>query len=264
MIKTNISFKAKSIGNLAFFFLMLGVLSPIGANSFEKGSELFLFNRPKEAAIFLEQAIVEDQSNYKAYLYLAICYEQNGQAAKALDVYQKALGRGLGELHVLYFNMANNYVRLNRNAEAKDAYQKSVQSKADHVSAYLNLGNLELRSNSLDSALSSYTSFVTIAPNDPLTPDVLKMIAMIKGEQERRIDEERLVAEQKVREEQRVAAEKVERERLAAARLLEEQRQRKLMEDILNGLTLSNSNDSNTLSAGTEDAKNTNDNLERE
>jgi tetratricopeptide (TPR) repeat protein len=279
--------------------LSLAAAAGLHAGNFEKGSELFLYNKPAEAAPYLERAVIENSANAEAYYRLGIVYEQLKLWDKAVASLRSAMDRNYGKKSELYGRMAKNMamkgdldecIRYNDLALAEDPANSAVT---------LNRANAWFRKRNLDSALADYRQFIAMDPENSLKPDVVRMIQAILALQEeqtaaRKAEEDRLAAEaarkaeeerlRQLAEEQRKqeeaarlaaeAARKTDEERqrqLAdekrkqeeAARLAAEATRKKQLDDLFSSLNDA-SNEQKTLSAGAEDVQSQRSDLELE
>src|SRR5512133_1215469 len=92
------------------FLLCLGALASGWAQSsgfFPEGERLFRENKPREAASLLEKAILEPGADEKAWLYLALSYQQLGRFDEGLAVLRKGLVQARSYRHLYYYNMGN-------------------------------------------------------------------------------------------------------------------------------------------------------------
>lgn len=233
------------------------------AGNLEQGSELFLFNKPAEAAPFLEKALREAPTDPRIPLWLGFVYEQLNQYDKAISHLRSALDRGIGDEAVLCLNIGNNYARKGSIADALKYYDRAIGFKPAYSLAILNRGNVYIRTGELMSALGDYENFLSLEPKHALSPDVARMIAAIKDEMgarelAKKMEVERLLAEAQKQQD-------LESQRLASAEKArkDEEARKKLLASIFDSLNDA-TNEQKNLSAGTEDLQNKQDELTRE
>jgi tetratricopeptide (TPR) repeat protein len=250
-------------GIFACFFWICAVFVPAalsGQSTFQRGEELFMQNRPQEAAALLENALAQEPRNEKIYLYLGIAYEQLGNHEKAIAILQKGLEAAVLYREQFFFNMANNYAAGGENEKAQEMYSRALEAKGTLSDAYLNRANVEIKLDKLEEALQDYRLYLAMEPYAAQRPKIEQMIQLIETvraerlleaerqrvaeEEKRRIAEEqkRLDEERKRQEEeaQRIAEEKRRQE--------EEARQKALLEEVLKSLQMS-AEDASHLSA---------------
>lgn len=244
--------------------------SSLFADSWEKGRDAFNFNKPQEAAILLELALGENPENVNAYLYLAVAYEQLGKYDKAVFTLQSAYEKGLGEAHVLRYNIANNYMRMGNSDQAIEAYTLSLADKSDYGLSYFNRANAYIRQMKLAEAKADYLSFIATSPQHSRVPDARKMLAAIDEEvlaleQAKALAEQRRIEEEKRKqtaEEQKLAEE--EKKRLAQLSAAEEEARRKrLLSTVFENLELAQDEQLN-LGGGSESVNSEEDQYKRE
>jgi Tfp pilus assembly protein PilF len=189
----------------AFTWLFLAVLC-YGQN-FSRGEEFFMQNKPSEALIYLENAVVDDPADTMASLYLGIVYEQLDRADEAIAIYRRALPIA-GKLSANFSNnLGNVYFQKGNTELAEQYYTQALASDVVFSRAYLGRANTRIKAGDLQNAVSDYEQYLTLEPRSPQRSRIEQVIAMIRAEfaaEERR----RLIAE----EAERVRAE--ERQRL--------------------------------------------------
>jgi tetratricopeptide (TPR) repeat protein len=200
-------------------------------NSFSRGEELFMQNRPTEALPLLESAAAEDPANLTASLYLGITYLQLGRTDEAIAVYTKILPRGGTETPRIAYNLGNAYYGAGNTVLAAQYYTQAIEANPAYASAYLNRANTRVRAGTLQDAVADYTYYLILEPRSPKRPQIERLISFITEEsaaEERR----KLMAEAQAKE----AAE----------------RRQRLLEEVSSSLQ-SAAEASQGLSAGTED-----------
>lgn len=189
----------------AFICLFLAVLC-YGQN-FSRGEEFFMQNKPSEALMYLENAVIDDPADTMASLYLGIVYEQLERSDEAIAVYRRALPIA-GKLSANFANNLGNVYFQKENTElAEQYYTQALASDVVFSRAYLGRANTRLKSGDLRNAVSDYEQYLTLEPRSPQRSRIEQVIAMLRAEfaaEERR----RFLAE----EAERVRAE--ERQRL--------------------------------------------------
>jgi tetratricopeptide (TPR) repeat protein len=242
-----------------------------GQSLFQKGEELFMQDKPREAAALLENALRQEPRNETIYLYLGICYEQLGNRDKAIAIMRKGLEFAVLHKDLLYFNMGNNYYGKGEGEQAFEMYSKAIEENGSFNDAYLNRANTAVKLDKLEEALNDYRFYLVQEPDTAQRPQIEQMIQLLEGVQiERIVEEQRRKAEEEERiraeEEKRLAEEeqrrqeeerrKQEEEELRIAeekrRQEEEARQKALLEEVLKSLQMS-SEDASHLSAEKED-----------
>jgi tetratricopeptide (TPR) repeat protein len=165
--------------------LFLAALAVFGASIFfEKGEALFVQNKPQDARPLLENALNDDPSNEKIYLYLGIIYQQLGDPQKAIDVLKKGLNVATAFKDLFYYNMGNDFFSRKEYAFAEDSYNSALSANHNLAEAYLNRANSRLQLQNYAGALADYTLFLQMKPQDPQRPNIEKVMALIRGVQD--------------------------------------------------------------------------------
>jgi len=200
----------------------------------DRGKELFLENKMEEARPFLETALTQYPKDERIYLYLSTVYESLGQYDRAVTLLQRGVQYAQEYLDVMYFNIANNMFKENKNVLALEMYTKALEVNPNLTGAYLNRANTALRLERYANASDDYKVYLQLQPNTPQRPQIEQVLAIIDG----------IVADQR--------ATALEKERV---RQEEEARKKALLNQVLNSLENA-SKDTTNLSAQTESVEN--------
>lgn len=198
---------------------------------FERGTNAFLYNQPQEAAQIFEQVVEQQPGNARAYLYLAMSYEQLGRHEQALTVLRRAETVPGIDRATVHFNIGNNLSRLDQLSAAVEAYATAISIDPFSTAAFLNRANAFVQQAEYADALSDYRTVLSLEPQHRQRPQIERMIALLDEEIER----------------QRIAEEEARR----AAELAEERR-RALLDNVLDSIRTS-TEDTENMSAGNEE-----------
>jgi len=91
-----------------------------------RGESLLMQNKPIEAVNFLLNALSDDSSNPKTYLYLGIVYEQLGSHNDAVAVYRQALPIAGSFSANVANNLGNVYFQTGNNEMAEQFYSQAI------------------------------------------------------------------------------------------------------------------------------------------
>ena len=238
---------------LALTGLIVLALNAGASELFDQGAEALLYNRPREAATIFERVIVDEPVNGRAYLYLALSYEQLAMFERAITTLQRAESLPGVDLSVVRFNIGNNYLHLGDAAKAHAAYTAAIESNTRAVDPHLNRANINVSREAYTEAIEDYNRVLGLAPDHRQRPQIERMLALLVDH----VEAERVRAEQ---EAQRQADEERRRHEDEARRLAEEQRQREeaearrraLLNNVLDSIRTS-ADETENLSAGSED-----------
>ncbi|MDR1904024.1 MAG: tetratricopeptide repeat protein [Treponema sp.] len=216
---------------IAVIFLLISGFA-WGQNSFSRGEELFMNNKPEEALKYLESAVVEDPAFVKAYLYLGIVYIQLKRPDDTITIYKKILPRAGSDTALIAYNLGNAYFIKGQIAVAQQYYSQAIDIDGTFASAYLNRANSLIRSGGApNDAVPDYRQFLALEPQSPKKQQIERLITFI---QEEHAAEER----------RRILAEELARQ--------EEERRRQLLDDVAASLQAA-STETRGVSAGAED-----------
>jgi tetratricopeptide (TPR) repeat protein len=207
---------------MKFLHLLAAVL--LSLTSLQRGEQLFLENKPREALPHLEKALYENPQEEKIYLYLGIVYEQIGDTEKSIQILKRGLNVSEGYKDLFYYNLGNNHFRRQEFTVAEQMYSNALQINGALEVAFLNRANSRLELEEFQDARQDYIDYLRLDPDTPQRENIEKLIALLGR-----------------------AIEEAERKRLE-----ELERQKALLNEVLD--TLKNaSEDTRNLSAGSEE-----------
>jgi len=184
----------------AVLILVLASAWCFGQDSFTRGENLFMQNKPQEAVIYLENSITEDPAHVQAFLYLGIAYEQIGRTDEAIAVYRQVLGRA-GDLTAnIANNLGNAYFKKGSITEAETMYTQALEADRVYAAAWLGRANTRIQKGSLRDAISDYEQYLRLEPRSSQGPSIERLVAYIKAEFAE-AERQRLVAEEIARAE---------------------------------------------------------------
>ena len=185
-----------------FFTSLIVVIigSVFGQSNFSRGEELFMQNKPSDAQVYLENAVVDDPANVQAFLYLGITYEQLGKLNEAVSVYRQILDRAGDKTALISTNLGNAYFRLGNFSAAESSYSRALAADTGYSPAYLGRANTRIRTGALSDAVTDYQAYLSLEPGSAKRPEIERMVTYIRSEfaaEQRR----KLLAEEAAREE---------------------------------------------------------------
>jgi tetratricopeptide (TPR) repeat protein len=160
-------------------FLLFLAVSAVGyaaSPSFDKGEELYVFNKPAEAKPYLEKAIVEDPSNEIAYLHLGIVYEQLKDPKKAIAVLKRGLNVSTLYKEMFDYAIGNNFFSQGDFTFAEQSYSDAIAANPEFAPAYRDRANARMNLQKYDGAVVDYTEFLQLKPNDPQRPQIEEVL----------------------------------------------------------------------------------------
>ena len=250
---------------ITFFIAIITLVNTtIWADNYDKGVSLFCENKPAEAIIYLQQAVLESGVDPDVYNYLGLAYYQTGQFQKSLEVFQLGTGVSGTDKRRLYYNAGNSAFALGYYDRAEEMYSYALAANPTFSSALLNRANARMKEQAYEGAILDYNQYIELEPNSTQAESIKRLVSLLSSEMtNKKQEEERLAVEnERIRQEQeRVAEErkKLEEERIAreqeAARqeaerqAAEAERRRKLLQQVADTLK---TNDAETVSVSTQ------------
>jgi tetratricopeptide (TPR) repeat protein len=167
-----------------YALVLAGLLSAgglfAGSASFEKGEELLLQNKPAEARPLLEQALAEDPTEEKTYLYLGLVNQQLGDTARAITMLRRGLAVSSAYKDLFCYNIGNALYSQGDFTFAEEMYSNALETNKKLAEAYLNRANARLKLEKYDGALSDYTLFLQLRPQDAQRPQIEEVMRLIR------------------------------------------------------------------------------------
>ncbi|MCL2381571.1 MAG: tetratricopeptide repeat protein [Treponema sp.] len=174
--------KAVFWGFLGLFLLVSG-LSPLSSqNSFARGEELFMQNRPEEALRYLRAAVAEDPAHVQAFIFLGIAYLQTDRLDDAIAAYTAILPRAGGETARVAFNLGNAHFMKGDPFLARRYFTRAIEANPSFASAYLNRANTLVRTGDLPEAVADYQMYLALQPGSQQREQITRLIAFIHEE----------------------------------------------------------------------------------
>jgi tetratricopeptide (TPR) repeat protein len=165
--------------------LFLAAAGAFGASQFfDKGEQLFVQNKPREALPLLESALNDEPANEKIYLYLGIIYQQLGDSQKAIDILNKGIEVSTAHRDLFYYNIGNDQYARRDWAAAEQAYTSALAANKELAEAYINRANDRMQLSNLTGAIADYTVFLQLRPQDPRRPDIERLMALVRQAQD--------------------------------------------------------------------------------
>jgi tetratricopeptide (TPR) repeat protein len=165
---------------LAAAFLLAAASLPAASALFEKGSALFVQNKPAEARPLLEEALADDPSNETVYLYLGIVYQQLGDPDKAITILKRGLNIAMLHKDLFLYNIGNNFFSRGEFTFAEESYTAAVAANRTLPVGYLNRANSRMKLEKYEDALADYLLFLQLAPQDPQRPQVEQVVLLLQ------------------------------------------------------------------------------------
>ncbi len=179
----------------ALLFLALPWVWPF--SPLEEGQRLLMENKPEQALPLLEEALNADPANESIYLYLGIIYEQLELSDRALGIMRRGLNVATKIKDVLYYNIGNDYFRQGENTVAEEMYSQAIKLNSAFADPYLNRANARLNQEKFADALNDYTIYMRLQPDTNQRAEIERMIGLLKGFLEEKIESERVEKERK-------------------------------------------------------------------
>jgi tetratricopeptide (TPR) repeat protein len=138
--------------------------SVAAASSFDAGLGYFRENKPAEALPLLEKAILEPGVDERAWLYLALTYQQLGRLDDASAILRKGLPQASRFKSLFYFDLGNIFILQNKNSFAADMFSQAVALDGTYAPAFLNRANARLSVKDYGGAKDDYRRYLDLEP----------------------------------------------------------------------------------------------------
>jgi tetratricopeptide (TPR) repeat protein len=177
-----------------------------GASAFDEGERLFRENKPAQAAPLLEKALLEPGVDERAWLYLALSYQQLGRLDDASATLRKGMGQSSRFKSLFYFDLGNVFVLQNKNSFAVDMFGQAISLDGAFSSAFLNRANARLSIKDYGGARQDYEKYLELEPGSPQRASIEALLARLEAgiaetERQAAAEEARKQAEEAARKE---------------------------------------------------------------
>ncbi len=152
---------ARYLAVAAFFAL---ACAGAAAASYDDGERLFREDKPAEAAPLLEKAVLEPGADERAWLYLALSYQQLGRLDEASAALRKGLGQSSRFKSLFYYDLGNVFALQGKNSFAADMFTQAVALDGAFAPAFLNRANARLTVKDLAGAAEDYRRYLELEP----------------------------------------------------------------------------------------------------
>jgi tetratricopeptide (TPR) repeat protein len=149
------------------------------ASPYDEGERLFRENKPDKAAVVLEKAILESGVDERAWLYLALSYQQLGRLDEASATLRKGLGQASRFKSLFYFDLGNVFVLQSKNSFAADMFTQAIALDDAFGSAFLNRANARLAVKDYGEARDDYKKYLELEPGSAQRPAIEALIARL-------------------------------------------------------------------------------------
>lgn len=196
----------------AFAALASAALAAVG--SFDEGERLFREDKPAEAAPVLEKAILDPGTDERAWLYLALSYQQLGRLDEAATALRKGLGQAVRFKSLFYYDLGNIFALQGKNAFAADMFTQAVDIDGAYAPAFLNRANARLSIKDYPGAGSDYRRYLELEPSSGQRANIEELLKRL----DRGIAEaERVAAEAEAKRQAEESARKELIDRMSAS-----------------------------------------------
>jgi tetratricopeptide (TPR) repeat protein len=188
--------------------------SAAGAPAFDEGERLFRENKPAEAAPLLEKAILDPATDERAWLYLALSYQQLGRLDEASAVLRKGLGQASRFKYLFYYDLGNIFALQGKNSFAADMYGQSIGVDSSYAPAFLNRANARLAVKDYGGAREDYGRYLELEPGSAQKGNIQELLKRLDAGI---AETERIAAEAEARRQAEETARKELVDRMSAS-----------------------------------------------
>ena len=114
------------------FWLLAAVPFLFAVDYYREGEELFRRNAPAEAIPLLYQASLQPGTDPRVFVYLGLCYQQEGKYSDAVSTFIKGTSAPGADKKVLFFNAGNVYFTQQLFPQAEEMFSQLVKQMAEH------------------------------------------------------------------------------------------------------------------------------------
>lgn len=107
---------------------------------------------------------LNDKYLLPAYITKASCLDNLGETKESIKLFKKGIKK-FGDNHLLYYNLALNYYKSKEYDKAEKALINAINTKPNHASSHLLLGNVMINKNQKVQSLLCLHYFLFLEPN---------------------------------------------------------------------------------------------------
>jgi tetratricopeptide (TPR) repeat protein len=172
---------------LTILFLIPGTMCVFAQDAmpqtpFQLGEKYWVENKPEEAKVQFEAALIRDNRNEKVYYYLGMIYEQLKNNQKAIEILRNGLLISRSMTHLFYYMIGNNYFLLNDFTLAEKNFTQAIGEDSLFALAYLNRANARMKLIQYKTAVDDYKTYLRLEPATPQRPQIERLIALLEGD----------------------------------------------------------------------------------
>lgn len=134
--------------------------------SFSSGEELFRTGKYSDAIPYLEKSI-EAGENPKAYIYLALCYQQQKDYEKGLAVLERGMDAPGTNKKIIAFDAGNLAFAMGNYSAAENWYSIAIAADASYAAPVLNRANTRLKEGKYEDSRADYVNYLGLDPETP-------------------------------------------------------------------------------------------------
>jgi tetratricopeptide (TPR) repeat protein len=161
--------------------ILLFALGPSAAaestSLFQEGERLFRENRPEAALPLLEQAIRDPSVDERAFIYLAVAYQQIGRLDDGIATLRKGLPQAKSLKHLFYFDMGNFFRAQGKASFARDMFDSAIQADSTYAPAWLNRGLSNVLLSNFRGARDDFVRYLELDPQSTQREAIAALIA---------------------------------------------------------------------------------------
>ncbi len=176
--------KLRVVFSIAFFVFLFAFASTgiFATDYYLEGENLFRKNNPAEAIPYLQQALTQPDVNPNVFIYLGLCYYQEGLYDDAVTTFVRGTLANGADTKALFFNAGNVYFEQELFQQAEDMYTRSIHANNSYPPAFLNRANTRIKLEKLDEAVQDYSTYLTLNPASWQKDSIMYLISLINQE----------------------------------------------------------------------------------
>ncbi len=126
----------------------------------------YMYSKDYKSAIKHCDIVIKLNDKYllPAYITKASCLDNLGETKESIKLFKKGIKK-FGDNHLLYYNLALNYYKSKEYDKAEKALINAINTKPNHASSHLLLGNLMYNQNQKVQSLLSLHYFLFLEPD---------------------------------------------------------------------------------------------------
>jgi tetratricopeptide (TPR) repeat protein len=141
-------------------------INPNSAQANDEIAMTYMYAKDYKNSIKYCDIVIKLNDKYvlSAYITKGSCLDYLGETKKSIELFEKGI-KEFGDNYLLYYNLGFDYYKLKENDNAEKAFINAINTKSDHASSHLLLGDVMVNNHKKAQSLLCLHYFLFLEPN---------------------------------------------------------------------------------------------------